>query len=219
MRIIVVGGGRAGSYLAEKLIESGNTVAVIETDHELAAALGPLIEPQLVLEGDGTSSWALEHAGIIAADVVAAVTGDDDVNLEVARLAKHEYGVKRVVARVNDPRNAPFFDQFNGVDSAIDQAEIITRFVRDEIQQKDFTTVLQLGRGDASIVEAEVHPGCVAAGQTLRDLELPQNTLVMAVEREGNVTIPNGDTTLHVGDSVTLFTLEHNRQAIRRLFV
>jgi trk system potassium uptake protein TrkA len=219
MRIIVVGGGRTGSYLAEKLVEAGNSVAVIEADMELAAALEPMLWNQTVINGDGTSSWALEHAGIISADVVAAVTGDDDVNLEVARIAKHEYGVDRVVARINDPRNSPFFDRVTGVDSAIDQAELITQIVRDQIQQHDFTTVMRLGRGNASVIETQVHTGSAAEGKTLAALELPKNTLVMAVERNNVVTIPDGSFELQANDDVTLFTLEHNREPIRKLFV
>lgn len=211
MNIIIVGGGKVGSYLATLLGNRGNNVRIVESRKAVAQRLEEKLPEGSVVRGMGSSPDVLEEAGVLQADVIIAVTGDDEVNLVVAMLAKMEYGVNRVVARVNNPANAWMFDESMGVDIAVDQAEIITKSVEEGLDMEDVFTIMRLGKDGHEIVQGEVRPRSAMVGKSIAELQIPDGLVFVALEREGNILIPNGDTAFSAGDRVVAFASEQGR--------
>lgn len=222
MNIIIVGGGQTGSYLASLLSGDGQVVTVVEHRKHVAEKLSRDLAGTLpvgsIIHGNGSDPAALERAGVLKANVVVAVTGDDEVNLVVSMLAKMEYQVERVVARVNNPRNSWMFNQRMGVDVGINQADILARFVQEGIDLKDVYTIMKLGRDEHAIVQVIVGENSKAVGIELKDIALPDQSVVVAIERDGETIVPNGATSLVPRDEVIVFTDQHGREAIRRAF-
>lgn len=220
MNIIIVGGGQTGSYLASLLGGDGHVVHVVEQRRGQVTRLEGTLGAGVVVCGNGSDAATLEAAGILTADVVVAVTGADEVNLVVSMLAKMEYGVQRVIARVNNPRNSWMFTPGMGVDVGVNQADILARFVREGLDLKDVYTLMRLGLGsqEHAIVQVEVRPGSRACGHMIKDVELPDQTVLVAVERGDEILIPNGDTVLAESDSVIAFTDGAGREKIHRAF-
>lgn len=218
MQIIIVGGGKAGAHLATRLSGDGAHVTVIEERPEAIERLKRLCPTCSIVEGNASNPDVLEKAGILIADALTAVTGADETNLVVSMLAKMEYSVPRVVARVNNPANAWMFTPANGVDVAINQAEITVRFIHEGMNLRDMFTLMKLGRDEHSIVQATVNPSSKVDGASLADIAFPAQTIVVAVERGDTLTVPNGRTVLHAGDEAILFCSREGRDAIRRLF-
>lgn len=216
MNIIIVGGGKTGAYLASLLGGRGDTVKVIESRKAVVARLEEKLPTGTVLKGVGSSPDVLEQAGVLRADIVIAVTGNDEVNLVVSMLAKMEYGVGRVVARVNNPANAWMFDASMGVDVAIDQAELITRSVEEGLDMEDVFTIMRLGRDGHAIVQGEVCPRSGVVGKTVSQLELPDGLVLVAIEHDGDIVIPNGGTELAAGDRVVAFANDEGRVFLSR---
>lgn len=216
MNIIIVGGGKTGAYLASLLGSRGDTVKVIESRKAVAERLEQKLPAGTVLRGVGSSPDVLEQAGVLRADIVIAVTGNDEVNLVVSMLAKMEYGVGRVVARVNNPANSWMFDASMGVDVAIDQAELITRSVEEGLDMEDVFTIMRLGRDGHAIVQGEVRPRSEVVGKTVSQLSLPDGLVLVAVEHDGDIVIPNGATVLASGDRVVAFANDEGRAFLSR---
>ena len=208
MQIIIAGGGKIGAHLASQLCADGETVTVIEQRPDAIERLRRTCPDCTVLE----------RAGVHMADVVAAVTGQDEVNLVISMLAKMEFSVPRVIARVNDPANAWMFTPVNGVDAGINQAEITVRFIREGMNLRDMFTLMKLGRDEHSIVQATVNPGSRVENVPLSKIDFPDQTIVVAVDRNDSLTVPNGRTVLRAGDEAVLFCSREGRDAIRRLF-
>jgi trk system potassium uptake protein TrkA len=202
MEVIVVGGGKVGTYLASLLLGEGHRVRVIEERREEIPRLQHDLPTEAVVSGSGTDPNVLEAAGIRRADVVAAVTGADETNLVVTSLARFEFGVPRIIARVNNPKNAWMFTPEMGVDVALNQADVIGHLIAEEMSLGDMMTLLKLRKGQYSLVEEKVHPTSVAAGKALRDLNLPAECVLAAVIRKGQLIIPRGDTVLQPADEV-----------------
>jgi trk system potassium uptake protein TrkA len=202
MSVIVVGGGKQGTYLASILLAEGYRVKIIEVRREEIPRLHADLRPEVVVPGNGTDPNLLEAAGIRQADVVAAVTGADETNLVVASLARFEFSVPRTIARVNNPKNAWMFTPEMGVDVALNQADLIAHLIAEEMSLGDMMTLLKLRKGQYSLVEEKVDPTAIAAGKAVRDLNLPAECILAAVIREGQLLIPRGDTTLQPADEV-----------------
>ncbi len=202
MRVIVVGGGKVGTHLAELLLAGGHRVTVIEGRPEALARLGHQLPGGAVLAGSGTDPALLERAGIREADVLAAVTGDDETNLVATSLARFEFGVPRTIARVNNPKNAWMFTPAMGVDVALNQADLMAHLIAEEMSLGDMMTLLKLRKGQYSLVEEKVHPEAPAAGKAVRDLELPPECVLTAIIRRGDLLIPRGDVVLQPADEV-----------------
>ena len=160
----------------------------------------------------------MEKAGIASADVVAAVTGADEINLVVSTLAKMEFGVPRVVARVNNPKNAWLYNSGMGVDVAVNQADVVAHFVVEEMNLTDMFTILKLNRGDYSIVQVKVQQNSKAANKLLKDLSIPKATLLIAITRDGLLMIPKGDTQILVDDEILALTDEASRKKLEEIF-
>ncbi len=216
MQIIIVGGGKTGSYLAPILKGDGSSVVVVDNRRKVAEKFQASLPDQRVIVGNGTSPEVLERAGVMSADVVIAATGSDEVNLVVSTLAKVEYQVPRVVARVNNPKNSWMFNESMGVDVGINQADLIARSVQEGLDMEDVFTIMRLGKDDHALVQVEVRPGSGAVGRRVSDLSLPDQTVIIAVDRAGDIIVPNGDTGLCEGDNVLALTSEGARQELRR---
>ena len=218
MDIIIVGGGKTGAYLASLLTEDGYRIRVIEARKDLVAVLRAQFGERDVILGNGADPLVLERAGILHADVVVAATGEDEVNLVVSTLAKMEYSVPRVVARVNNPVNAWMFNEGMGVDVGINQAELLARSVQEGLDLRDVFTILRLGKDGHAVVRVEVRPGSRVIGEALRDVPLPGTTILVAIDRDGDIIVPKGDTRFAAGDKIIAFTDATGRERLHRAF-
>lgn len=202
MQVIIVGGGKVGTWLAKFLLAGGYEVKVIEVRSGELARLQHEVSPERVTPGSGTDPAVLEAVGIRQANVVAAVTGEDEVNLVVTNLVRFEFGVPRTIARVNNPRNAWMFTPEMGVDVALNQADLLGHLIAEEMSLGDMMTLLKLRQGEYSLIEEKVHPTARAAGQSIRNLDLPAECVLAAIIRQGRLIIPRGDTVLQPADEV-----------------
>lgn len=202
MYVIIVGGGRTGMQLAKTLITEGQTVKVIENRPAILERLQIELPPGSVVAGDGSSPAILEKAGIEKAQVLAAVTGNDEDNLVITTLARFEFRIPRTIARVNNPKNAWLFNEEMGVDVALNQTDILAKMVAEEMSLGDMLTLLKLRKGEYSIVEEKVHGEASVAGKALREILLPPECVFVAILRKGRLIIPRGDTVLQPVDEV-----------------
>jgi trk system potassium uptake protein TrkA len=202
MFVLVIGGGKTGSHLAGQLLEQGYQVKVIEDRPGVVERLQKELPAGTVFEGDGTSPFCLEQAGIRQVQVVAAVTGDDDENLVIATLARFEFNVPRVIARINNPKNAWLFTREMGVDVALNQADLMARLIAEEMSLGDMMTLLKLRRGEYSIVEEKAHPDSAAIGKEIHELDLPEQCVLTAILRRGQLILPRGNTRIEAADEV-----------------
>jgi len=202
MFVIIVGGGKTGSQLASQLISGGHQVKLIEDRPAVLERLREELSNEVILAGDGSSPSVLEQAGIAKAQVLAAVTGEDEDNLVVTTLARFEFGVPRVIARVNNPKNTWLFTPDMGVDVSLCQSDILAKLIAEEMSLGDMMTLLKLRRGEFSIVEEKVHPRAIVVGKALREIDLPPQCVFVAVIRKGQLIVPNGNTELAPVDEV-----------------
>jgi trk/ktr system potassium uptake protein len=207
MFVLIVGGGKVGTYLAQILLADGYEVKVIEGTREEFSRAAKELPSEVVVFGNGTDPNVLEAAGIRRADVVAAVTRTDETNLVITSLARFEFNVRRTIARVNIPKNAWLFTPEMGVDVPLNQADLMAHLIAEEMSLGDVMTLLKLRRGQYSLVENMVNPQAVAAGKAVRDLRLPEECVLAAIIREGKLIIPRGSTVLQPYDEV--FALVH----------
>ncbi|NUM43381.1 MAG: TrkA family potassium uptake protein [Anaerolineales bacterium] len=217
MFVIVVGGGKTGAFLAQQLLADGYQVRLIENRPEIVAKLAGEVPAEVLVMGDGSSPGVLEAAGIGQANVLAAVTGEDEANLVITTLAKFEFHVPRTIARVNNPKNFWLFTPEMGVDAALNQTEIFARLVAEEMSLGDMMTLLKLRRGEYSLVEEKLLPGSGLLGIPLKDLPLPQNCTIAAVIRDGIVLTPRGNLIFIAGDEVLAVVDKPALQHLRRL--
>jgi len=202
MYVIIVGGGKTGSHLATLLLAGGHQVRVIDQRSEVIEKLGAELPADVIVRGDGADPKVLLNVGVRTAHVVAAVTGDDEDNLVVATLARSEFGVRRIIARVNNPKNAWLFTPEMGVDVAINQADLMAKLIVEEMSLGDMMTLVKLRKGEVSIVEEKIEAGAPAAGQAIKNVPLPSGCTLAAVIRKGEVITPRGDTLLQPNDEV-----------------
>jgi len=201
MLAVIVGGGRGGSYLAQDLQAQGYQVKVVDRRPEVVARLRQEIEGEVIC-GDGCSPEILEQVGTTKADLVVAMAHNDEDNLVISRLAKHHFHVPRVIARVNNPRNEWLYTKDWGVDVAISQVHLTAKVIEEEIGLGELVTLLKLNRGEAALVDLRLPETSPCRGKAIRDLNLPTNTVIVSVIREGKLVIPRGDTQLQAGDEI-----------------
>lgn len=202
MFVIIVGGGRTGAQLARTLLAEGHQIILVEERPQIIERLNQELPDKTVLHGDGSSPTVLERAGIRQAQVLAAVTSEDEANLVIATLGRFEFGVPRIIARVNNPMNAWLFTPDMGVDVALNQADILAKLIAEEMSLGDMTTLLKLRKGEFSIVEEKVHPEATVAGKALKEIQLPVQSRVVAILRKGKMIIPEGSTVLQPVDEL-----------------
>lgn len=218
MNVIIVGGGQVGAYIANILLKNNCSVKVIESRDNVFEKLRKEIPLENIVFGNGSDPSVLEAAGIAKADVVAAVTGADETNLVVATIAKFEFDVSRVIARVNNPRNAWLFDAGMGVDVGLNQADLMAHLVVEEIDLKNMLTLIKLKRSNYSIVQVKVDSQSAIANKTVKDLVLPANAVLIAVYRGNDVIMPHGDTVITADDTIVAFADEDAQVVINSLF-
>jgi trk system potassium uptake protein TrkA len=202
MYTIIVGGGQVGAYLASLLLAEKHQIKVIDDRKDRIAILEQSIPTEMLILGSGSNPNVLEAAGIHRANVVAAVTGSDETNLVVCSLARQEFRVPRVIARVNNPKNAWLYIPEMGVDVALNQADLLAHLIAEEMSLGDMMTLLKLRKGLYSLVEEKVHPDSTANGKALRDLDFPPRCALAAIIRKGELTIPRGDIVLQTADEI-----------------
>jgi trk system potassium uptake protein TrkA len=210
MFLIVVGGGKVGVSVTRTLLALNHEVVLIEQDRPRFERLEEEFEHRAIY-GDGTELYVLERAGIKRPpDIVVAVTGDDEDNIIIGQLAREKYGVEKVVARVNDPRNEPHFDLL-GISPTVSATSMVLALIEHEVPQHELVHLLELRKENLEIVEVEIQRDSSAAGKRVEDLRLPESTRLISVMREGKAEIAVGSTELQAGDQV-LAILEPGRE-------
>ena len=217
MYVIIVGGGRTGSHLASLLLQEGHEVRLIDHRPDILATLHREITTEVIFEGDGTDPQTLEAAGIQRAQVVAAVTADDADNLVAASLARYQYGVRRIIGRINNPKNAWLFSKDFGVDVALNNADIMAKLIEEEMSIGDMMIMLKIRRGKYELVEEKIAPGAKAIGIAIKDLPLPEHCIISGILRHGEMVLPRGITRLEEGDEVLALVDEPAREELARL--
>jgi len=208
MRVVIAGGGNVGTFIGGDLAKAGHEVTIVENDSERVAAARKLGEPAGVtwVEADACELSELSRADLQHADVVAAVTGDDEDNLVISLLAKQEFAVPRVVARVNNPKNEWMFNEMWGVDVSVSTPHILSALVEEAVSVGSLVRLLSFEGGRAGLSEATLHESSPADGKDIAELGFPRGSTVVAIIRNDHVIVPRGDTVLHAGDEVLVLT-------------
>jgi trk system potassium uptake protein TrkA len=219
--VIIVGGGKVGTYLARALLDKDHEVVVIEKVAKKAQLMANLLETDVTMVGDGCDPLVLDQAGLKRADVVVADTGDDEDNFVVCLIAKR-HSKARCIARVNNPKNKLIFESIDRDEpiTLISSTEIILDAINAHVNANDVSIITKLKDGDLELVKLAVPPGSPAAGKRVVDVGLPRSSIVVAVDRKGeDILIPNGDTLLRAGDSVILMVKKDSRDDVRAVLV
>ncbi len=219
MRVVISGAGAVGRHLAADLIGRGHAVTLVEQNPiHLEDAKEWVPEVASVL-GDACEPWVLEKADLRSADVVVAATGDDEDNLVTSLLAKQEYGVPRVLARVNHPRNEWMFTEQWGVDQAVSVPHLLTGLIEEAVTVGDLVRLFRLEGGRVALVELTIPDASPNAGRPLYELRLPPDSAIVAVLRDGHVVIPQPETVLTLGDEVVALSSPEAEIALRTAIV
>ncbi|HEX5239625.1 MAG TPA: TrkA family potassium uptake protein [Candidatus Limnocylindrales bacterium] len=200
MFVLVVGGGKVGYYLTRELLEAGHEVVLMEKDRDRANQVADEIG-SIVVPHDGCEGKYLGEAGCSRADIVAAVTGDDEDNLVICQMAKHHFDVPRTIARVNNPKNEGLFRHL-GVDEIISPTRMILGSIEQDIPVHELLHLAALGENELEIIEAQLSDRSPAVGKTAAQLPIPEGSALFAVVRDGVATPLRSDTVLAVGDKV-----------------
>ena len=214
MKIIIVGGGKVGFYLAKTLRGEGHDTVIVERDKEQCKVCANLLDVT-VCAGDGTSQNTLRAAGAEEADVIIAVMGSDESNLVCCQTAKKIFGVRKTVAKVNNPNNVEALRRL-GVDTAVSATDYIIQFLEREVDISAIRELIPLNDGEASLLEITLPENYKLAGDTLMDISLPQSCNVVCINRGGKTIIPRGQTKLHSGDILLVVTLGTGERELRR---
>jgi trk system potassium uptake protein len=202
MYVIIAGAGKVGWNLARELIAKDREVTLIESNHDRFRVVEQELE-HAVQYGDASELWVLERAGIQRADLVIAVTGDDEDNILISQVAKEKYGVQRIVARVNNPRNLPHFKML-GIQPAVSATDLILRLIEHEVPEYGLVQLLALEEEHLEIIELEVLQGSLAVGRQVQEIALPEGSLIISVLRSGRGFVPKADSVIAAGDQVLL---------------
>jgi trk system potassium uptake protein len=200
MYVIVVGAGKVGWNLARELLDKGHEVTLIDNDRERYATVEQELEHNIQY-GDASELWVLERAGIQRADMVIAVTGDDEDNMLICQVAKEKYLVDRIIARVNNPRNLEHFELL-GIRPVVSATDLILRLIEHEVPEYGLVHLLDLPEQRLEIIELLLPEDSRAAGQRVGDLQMPDGTLLISVLRGNEGFVPTADTVLEPGDEI-----------------
>ncbi len=217
MNVVIVGAGKSGVYLAEKL-RGKHGVVLVEQRPERALYAASRMPDVRVIRGDGCEPSVLDRAGTGEADLVAALTGDDEDNLVVSFLSKSTHAVPMVFARTNHPKNEWLFTNKWGVDVAVSTANVIYSLIEKEVGLGDVITLLRLSAENMVIDELHLTQDAASVGKTLAELSVPACAHVMAIISGGEVVVPRGDTVLNVGDELLILSACGQEEQLRLAF-
>lgn len=218
MYIVIVGAGKVGYFLAKRLIASEHVVSIVDRDKAICEEIAKALEQALVINGDACDPLILAEAGIERADVLAAVTGDDEDNLIICQLAKKRFNVGRTVGRMNNPDNERTFNEL-GVDVPIDSTKIIAKIIEEETSFSDIVNLMSFKRGKLSIVRVDLPEDSPAINKEVKDIKLPTDSVLVSILRGEEVIVPRGDTIFKPGDDVIALTLTGNEQLLLNALV
>ena len=218
MLVLIAGGGRTAAQLASLLLEQKHEVHLIEQRRDVLTHLHQELPTESIYEGSAIDPQVLEHAGVRRAQVLAAMLPSDSDSLVLCYFARVRYGVGRIIACVNNPRNAWLFDGAFHVDVALSQADILSSLIKEEMSLGDMMTLLKLRRGRYSLVEEKIPEGAAAVGMTVKDLALPPRSVIAALIRQGEILMPRGSTSFEVGDEVLAIVDPEAAEVLARLF-
>ncbi len=214
MYIIVVGGGRLGYYLLKALLNEGHEVLVLEKDARVCKTITDELG-SVCFRGDGCEAATLAEVGTGRADMLVAVTGDDEDNLVSCQVAKHKHNVPRTIARIRNPKNAILFKKL-GVDVTVSSTDIIIEAIEREVPTHPVTQLLSLEEKGLVIVDAKISPDSSVVGKTVKDLTLPKDSkLALIIPNQGNAHVPSAHTVLLAGDQVIAVTPPESKEALR----
>ena len=217
MYIIIAGAGKVGHFLAKRLLEDKHTVVVIEKDKEVCRKLAEELN-LIIINGDACEPRYLREAHIERADVLAAVTGEDEDNFVICQLAKEKFNIRRTVARVNDPKNEHTFSEL-GVDVPIDATRIIAKIIEEEVSFSDFVNLMSFKRGRLAIVRVDLTEESPAVHKNLNEVVLPPDSVLVSIIRKDEVIVPKGNTVLEPGDDIIALTFIENEQQLLRALI
>ena len=218
MLVLIVGGGRTGSQLAALILNQNQEVHLIDNRRNVLSQIHRELPTEIIYEGNPIDQSALEQAGIANADVVAAVTTSDEENLAICYIARAKYNVRRTIGRVNNPKNAWLFNETFHVDVAVNQAEIMSHIIEEEMSMGDMLTLLKLRRGKFSLITERIILGAKAVGVAIKDLALPEHCVIAAIIRQGEVIVPRGITEIQADDEVLAVTDSEGSKQLLALF-
>lgn len=219
MKIIIIGGGQVGGYISNLLLENGNSVVVIENKEKALQSLEMNgLKKEYILVGDGTDAFLLEKAGVRSCNALVCATGNDETNLTAAMMAKFEYDVPKVVARVNNPKNAWLFNSGMGVDVKINQADLIGHMIADEMNYQSIMTLMRLSKGEYSIVRVHVDYHSPNANKSVAEIDLPVRALLIAVYEDDMLIIPHGETIIRAGQYILALADEEAMKELNLIF-
>jgi trk system potassium uptake protein TrkA len=221
MRVVIAGGGNVGTFIAAELAQAGHDVAIVEVDPARVKQGLADNEPKGVewIVADACEVTELARAEVEKADVVAAVTGDDEDNLVISLLAKQEFAVPRVVARVNNPKNHWMFNEMWGVDVSVSTPHLLTALVEEAVSVGTLVRLLTFEGGRAGLVEVTLAPSSPAVNKEIVELGFPRDSTVVAILRQDHVVVPRGDTPLLEGDEVLVLVTPDSEDAVRALLI
>ena len=218
MFVVIAGGGRTGAQLARYLIDEGHQVRVIEDRKDVLARIHKELPTEVIFAGNPLNPTVLEDVGMKDAHVFAATTTSDETNLSLCYFTREKYKVARTIARVNNPRNAWLFDDKLHVDVAVNQAELLSRLIEEEMSLGDMMTLLQLRKGRYSLVEEKIPSGAKALGTAIKDLKFPENCVIAAIIRNGEIVVPRGATWFEENDEVLAVTDDEGAKQLSEMF-
>lgn len=220
MKVVIAGAGSVGRYMAEQLQASGHEVTLIDNQASVINSRPKDTKSGVTWHlGDACEVATLEAVGVADAEVVAAVTGDDEDNLVVSLLSKQEFAVPRVVARVNNPKNEWMFNDMWGVDVSVSTPHLLTGLVEEAVTVGSFVRLLSLEGGKARLAEVTLAANSPAIAKEVFELGLPRESTVVAVLREGHVLVPRADTVLRAGDEVLVLVTGGVEEEVRKALV
>ncbi len=218
MKVAIAGAGNVGTFIAEDLRSAGHEVLLIEQDAGLVNRLQESLDVHWFV-GDACEVSSLDAAGIADADVMVAATGDDEDNLVVSLLAKQEFAVPRVVARVNHPKNHWLFNETWGVDVSVSTPHLLSALVEEAVSVGSLVRLLQFEGGEARLVEVTLASESPACGKTIAALGVPRDATIVAIVRAGHVVVPRGDTVIEEGDEVLCLVTPDSEQVVKGILV
>lgn len=216
MYVIVVGGGKVGYYLTKQLLSEGHEVLLLEKDRRRQAALAEQMG-EVVVQGDGCEVRIMSEAGFGRADVIVAVTGDDEDNLVICQMAKRKFQAPRTIARVNDPDNLMLFEKL-GIDTTVSSTQIIFNLLDQQIETGEIIPLAALKNGNIEIVAITVSERSPVLGKNVRELPLPGDALIISVVRDQHALLPQGDIRFENGDTVIAMVVADEEPQLRHIF-